>query len=256
MEISHDANIIDQFTKQAAPFAERHRHDDELLELIVQASGAQPGDRVLDVACGPGIVACALARVAGHVTGLDLTPAMLDQAERLRQARGLSNVAWRQGSAMDLPFPDGGFDRVVTRFSFHHYLDPKAAFREMVRVCRPGGTILVADVAPRADARDAYDALEKQRDPSHTQALTQEEFEKLDADASVMMLRSHRYDLPTDVEGLLASSFPPPGGASSFLERIETDIASGADQLGIHAWRENGAAHFHFPVLITAWEKR
>jgi SAM-dependent methyltransferase len=256
MQTAHDAQILDQFTKQAAPFAERHRRDDDLIRLLVETSGVEPGDRVLDVACGPGIVACALAEHAGHVTGVDFTPAMLEQAAALQRAQNLSNVDWREGSATRLPFPDASFDCVVTRFSFHHYVDPDASFREMVRLCRPGGTILVADVAPRPEACAAYDAMEKQRDPSHTRALAEDEFVALGRAAGLTLRDKRRHDLATDVDGLLSSSFPPAGGAESFRSMIEADLASGRDTLGIQARRAGTEIMFHFPVLVLAWEKR
>jgi len=252
----HDQQILDQFSRQAVPFARRHRSDDELMNLLVDSSRVRAGDRVLDVACGPGIVACALAPFAGHVTGLDFTPAMVAQAAALQAERRLDNLEWRQGSAMKLPFEEAQFDLVVARFSFHHYLEPIAAFREMVRVCQPGGRILVADVAPRANARDAYDALEKQRDPSHTHALTEEEFDRLGDSSGAALLSKVRYDLASDVEGLLASSFPPPGGADAFRRMVEADIDAQNDSLGIRAHRSNGLINFYFPVLIAAWKKR
>jgi ubiquinone/menaquinone biosynthesis C-methylase UbiE len=253
--IRHDQAILDQFSRQAVPFARRHRSDDELMNLLVECSRVRAGDRALDVACGPGIVACALATCAEHVTGLDFTPAMLAQAAALQAERRLDNLEWRQGSAMELPFDEAQFDVVVARFSFHHYIDPAAAFREMMRVCRPGGTILVADVAPRPDARDAYDALEKQRDPSHTRALTEEEFGRLGDAASVVLKSKIRYDLASDVEGLLASSFPPPGCADAFCRLVEADLHAQTDKLGIRAHRRNGLVSFYFPVLIAVWKK-
>ena len=82
--------ILDQFTRQAVPFSTAPGvRDEEALRLLVTASGAGPADSVLDVACGPGLVAAAFARVARHVTGIDLTPAMIDRARALVRERGL-----------------------------------------------------------------------------------------------------------------------------------------------------------------------
>src|SRR5947208_970387 len=120
--------------------------DAGIVRLIREAARVGPGSRVLDVACGPGLVALRLAEVAGHVTGLDLTPAMLDKARELQRQRGLQNLSWRPGRADALPYPGGSFDAAVTRFSFHHLTDPAAALAEMVRVCRPGGRVVVCDV--------------------------------------------------------------------------------------------------------------
>ena len=77
--------IVDQFTRQAEPFARLPAHStEESIRLVVEAAGIGPDDTLLAVACGPGLLACAFARTARHVTGIDLTPAMIEQA-RTRQ---------------------------------------------------------------------------------------------------------------------------------------------------------------------------
>ena len=131
--------ILDQFTRQAVPFSTAPGiRDEEALRLLVTASGAGPADSVLDVACGPGLVVAAFARVARHVTGIDLTPAMIDRARALVRERGLANVTLTVGDVRPLPYEDGAFSLVVSRFAFHHFPDPGAVLREMVRVCAPG----------------------------------------------------------------------------------------------------------------------
>src|SRR5262245_8057922 len=87
-ETEHRATIVDQFTRQAVPFSTAPGiRDEEALRLVVEAAGAGPDDTVLDVACGGGIVVCAFARVVRHATGIDLTPAMIEQARRLETER-------------------------------------------------------------------------------------------------------------------------------------------------------------------------
>src|SRR5215472_4017091 len=87
--------ILDQFTKQAVPFAEMPAHsNEESVRLLIDSARIGPGDTVLDVACGPGLVACPLAQVARHVAGIDLTPAMIEQAQAKQRATGLTNLAW------------------------------------------------------------------------------------------------------------------------------------------------------------------
>ena len=79
-----DAEILDQFTRQADPFAQRHGYqNDPLLDLMADCAEVGSGDTVLDVACGPGIISCFFARRARHVTGIDFVPAMLERAHTL-----------------------------------------------------------------------------------------------------------------------------------------------------------------------------
>jgi ubiquinone/menaquinone biosynthesis C-methylase UbiE len=157
--------IRDQFTRQAVPFAEMPAHShDEANRLLLDMAAIGAEDTVLDVACGPGLVACTLAEVARHVTGLDLTPAMIEQAQARQRAKGLTNLAWLVGDAVPLPFPDAAFSVVLTRYSFHHFLDPEAVLAEMVRVCRPGGRVAVIDVFTSSpEQAEAYNQVEKLR---------------------------------------------------------------------------------------------
>src|ERR1700756_4853563 len=98
MTTSHQSRILDQFTRQAAPFAgSASIRNEEALNRIVQWAGTGIEDITLDVACGPGLLACAFARVAKHASGVDMTPAMLEQARKLQQERGLQNVSWQPG---------------------------------------------------------------------------------------------------------------------------------------------------------------
>ena len=168
----HQALILDQFTRQATPFATAPGiQDAEALALIVDFSGAGPDDTVLDVACGPGIVVCAFARTVRHATGIDVTPAMLDRARALQRESGLTNVTWRQGDVLPLPYPDAAFSIVVCRFAFHHFLQPGRVLAEMRRACAPGGTVMVVDAAPAADKADAFNRMEKLRDPQFDRAV-------------------------------------------------------------------------------------
>src|SRR5919198_5561628 len=145
----HSELILDQFTRQAVPFATAPSIKDEAaLRLVVEFSGAGPVDTVLDVACGPGLLVCAFAAVVRRATGIDLTPAMLERARALQQQRGLTNVHWHRGDVLALPYADGAFSIVTSRFAFHHLLNPGSVLREMRRVCAPGGRVVVVDSAP------------------------------------------------------------------------------------------------------------
>jgi SAM-dependent methyltransferase len=112
------------------------------------AAGVAPGRRVLDVACGTGIVARTAADQGATVTGVDLNEAMLTVARRARP-----ELDWRQGNAQDLPFADDSFDVVVSQMALMFFPDPAAALAEMARVVVPGGTVAV--LVPGALERQA-----------------------------------------------------------------------------------------------------
>ncbi len=83
--------IVEQFTKQAAPFDEKMRKDLDSLKIIVEISKVSSTDQVLDVACGPGILTCEVAKHARHVIGIDITSGMIERAKLLQKERNLSS---------------------------------------------------------------------------------------------------------------------------------------------------------------------
>jgi len=102
---------------------------------LVQAAGAKPGARLLDVACGTGVAARQAAKAGADVTGLDFSPAMLATARSLHP-----HIAFHAGDAEALPFADASFDAVISNFGIHHVEYPERAIAEAGRVLKAGGT--------------------------------------------------------------------------------------------------------------------
>jgi ubiquinone/menaquinone biosynthesis C-methylase UbiE len=244
--------ILDQFTKQAVPFSQMPAHSNEdSVRLVIDLARIGPADTVLDVACGPGLLACSLAKVTRHVTGLDVTPAMIEQAQIKQRSLGLTNLSWVVGDAAPLAFPDAAFSVVVTRFSFHHFLDPQRVLGEMVRVCEPGGRVVVIDVFTTSpEQAEAYNRVEKLRDPSHVRALSLEELTGLFREARLRDLKTAFFKLEVALEALLAASFPNPGDGDRIRRTFAEDI--GVDGLGLGAHRRDGDIHFAFPIVVIA----
>jgi ubiquinone/menaquinone biosynthesis C-methylase UbiE len=151
--------------------------DEGILARIREAASLTPGSRVLDLACGPGIVSEALAYQAGTVVACDLTPTMLTRARRRCAEAGLTNVRCMLGLAEVLPFAAETFDVVVNRLALHHFPRPAAALAEMARVTRAAGRIVLVDVVSSEDpeASAVHNALEVLRDPSHIRMLPKTE---------------------------------------------------------------------------------
>ena len=115
---------------------------EEWAPRVCKAAALSPGNTVLDVACGTGVLAREAARSVqpeGKVTGLDRNEVMLTVARRVAPA-----IDWRQGRAEALPFPDGSFDAVVSQFGLMFFEDREGALKEMWRVLKPGGRLAVA----------------------------------------------------------------------------------------------------------------
>jgi ubiquinone/menaquinone biosynthesis C-methylase UbiE len=119
----------------------------ELGPVLVDACGISTGQRVLDVAAGTGNVAIRAAARGASVIAADLTPAHFETGRRGAAAAGV-NVEWVEGDAEALPFDDGSFDVVSSCFGVMFAPDQQAAADELVRVCRPGGTIGLINFTP------------------------------------------------------------------------------------------------------------
>jgi O-methyltransferase/aklanonic acid methyltransferase len=115
---------------------------------LVDHMSLSRGARVLDIATGKGAVLLPAARRVGpegHVTGIDLSGAILLEAERAARAEGLTNVELRKMDAEHLEFPDQSFDAVTCAFSIFFFPDIEAALHEMYRVCKPGGCLAITN---------------------------------------------------------------------------------------------------------------
>jgi ubiquinone/menaquinone biosynthesis C-methylase UbiE len=250
-QTKHTARIVDQFTRWAKPFADNAVHSDaDGMARSLAAAAITAESRVLDVACGPGIVACAAAARAAHVTGIDLTPAMIAQARERQAGLGLTNMEWRVGDASALPFDDNAFDIVVTRYSFHHILQPSETLAEMKRVCRVGGRIVVIDATPTPETQAAYDRMETLRDPSHASALTIDQMRALGHAAGLGEAKFDGYRLDARIDTLADQA-----DMAALAAMLDEDIASGKDRIGVVARRDGGALFITFPISIFAWTK-
>ena len=250
---SHRDTILDQFSRQALPFSTAPSiRDQRALQLIVDAAATGADDTVLDVACGPGLVACAFARVARAVTGIDLTPAMIERAEALAAEGGRTNVRFQIGDVQPLPFPDATFSIVVSRFAFHHFQEPAAVLAEMRRVCTPGGRVVVADLMASPDPAKAaaFHRMEMLRDPSHARALTLDELRALYRAAGLAVPSETFWRMNVDVDGLLERSFPAPGSAP-LIRRMFEDSVSG-DALGLQTRYEKGLLLFTYSNVVLS----
>lgn len=244
---SHHQEIIDQFTRQAIPFTQVAGHHDAI-DTLIEMVAPNPEDTVLDVACGPGLVACAFARHCAQVTGLDVTPAMIDLARSRQDELGLGNIAWQTANCLPLPFDNGQFTVVVTRYSLHHFRNPAAVLQEMIRVCSPGGKILLADIAMAPDKVRAFDQMEIRRDPSHVHALTTEEFAQLLQQSGLLHCRRTQYQVAIELEAQLKASFPKPGDSERLRRMITDDI--GINRLGINPQRRQDQVWYTIPVAV------
>lgn len=253
---THRSTILDQFTRQAELFAKAPAlHNQAALDLLVDTANPHGLEATLDVACGPGTVVAAFARRVRRAVGLDATAAMLQQARHLAAEQGLENVEWHQGDVYALPFADGAFDIVSCRFAFHHLQDPRRAFAQMLRVCRPGGRIVLCDAIASDDPLKAaaFNRMEKHRDPSTVAFRPLGFLLALFAEAGLPQPGVAFYQVPAERERLIAASFPA-GDDRAWLRQL-VDVSVDGDRMGVNARRDGDTVKFEYPATILAATK-
>jgi ubiquinone/menaquinone biosynthesis C-methylase UbiE len=157
-------------------------------------------------------------------------------------------VTWQPGNVYSLPFPQAQFSIVSSRFAFHHLQDPLAALKEMKRVCKPGGRIVVADMSPVQAKAAALNAAEKLRDPSHVRALPVNELRELFEQTSLPVPTVTSYRMEGELEDLLARSFPNEGDADRLRKIFADSIPT--DALDLNTRREGEKIYYSFPVAV------
>jgi len=253
----HNEQIIDQFSRQAAAYTRLTSSLPNRADALRALLQPQPDDVALEVCCGPGPLALDLAPAVRHVTGIDLTPAMLEQAAQRQAKAGISNISWQLGDINRLPCDDASYSIVMCSSAFHHLTDPSRAFAEMVRVCRPGGRIFIRDVTPTPDKMEQYDAIEKMRDPSHTHALTVDELRALAVAMPVDEMRFATNVTPKlPLDAVLATSFPTECSLDDIRQLLREDAAAGTDRFGLSASLIDGAVHVAYRMTSAVWRKR
>jgi len=210
---SHDQHVHRQFDPRAAAYLASNVHasgpDLKAALALVQSLPRRP-TRILDLGCGAGHLGFALSSAADEITACDPAEGMLATVQEAARDRGIANIATAQAHAEALPFADGHFDVVATRYSAHHWGNMPEALREARRVLADGGYLLVSDVLgatlPLVDTH--LQAMEVLRDPSHVRNYAIQEWQALLAHARFELEDFKRW--PTRID------------AATWVERMRT----------------------------------
>lgn len=248
--------MLSEFTHQAEGFNRSAvAHAADTLDALVELAAPTAAQRWLDAACGPGIISRALAARAGHVHGVDLTPAMIEVARREAGAAGLANTTFTVGDATALELPAASFDGALARFTIHHLPVPARLFAELARVVRPGGLIVLADHLADEDADAAAWALELERlrDPSHWAALRLARLRALGADSGLELLSERVSTISLDFEDWLVRGS---GGApnAALIERALEQRPEGCECFRIRA-ADPPPRRLELRLWLAAWRR-
>ena len=199
---------------------------------------------MLDIATGTGEFARALAPHARKVLGLDATDAMMEQVRKFVREAGVENIEFRKGVVQNLPFPDESFDIVSSRYAFHHFADPKPVIREMARVCKVGGHVIIVDiVVPDASTAAEYNYYEWLCDQSHTRCLDHGEFQSYFRLLGLDVISSRTRELEEELVDWMDFSLTEKEHREEILRAVRAEMERGA-KTGLTPYEEGSVLFF------------
>lgn len=221
-----------------------------VIDWFVKASGSSV--RVLDLACGPGIVAEAVAPHVEEIHGVDITPEMINLAKARFANLHSKNGRFEIAEVVSLPFKDSCFDAVLTRLSFHHFPDVPAVLSEARRVLKPKGRLIAADVLSSEDAEESalHNALEQLRDPTHVRMLDREELLGSIRSAGFEVLSQETWKQDRTFSDWAQIVADP--GRTDPLRRVMRAFARSGPKAGIELREKSGEIHFVHTWLLVA----
>jgi ubiquinone/menaquinone biosynthesis C-methylase UbiE len=249
MSDPHPTRVRQQFDRQVAHYLVSSAvADRKIIEAIVAAAPALPGQRVLDVACGAGFLLRAYRDAGAEVFGVDLSEAMLREAgTTLGSSFPPDHLL--VGDAAHLPFAGETFDLVTCKLAMHYYPQPHRAVGEMARVCRRSGRVALIDRVACDDPGlcAAHNRLEQLRTPNKVRVYAEGELAGLLARAGLTVVRQQLLIQPMDFEEWIA--------AAGALDRADQARAlllgpKGKDRTGLAPREEGGRLVIHHRTLI------
>jgi ubiquinone/menaquinone biosynthesis C-methylase UbiE len=252
---SHTKKIQKQFNRQAKEYAQTNQAKDlRAMASLVGLTKTNASSVTLDVACGPGRLTMAFANHAKQATGLDVTENLLDIGRAEAAKLEIDNIAFTYGSALNIPFDSKTFDTVSCRAAFHHFATPGQVLKELARVLKPDGEIVIADILGNEETTKAthHDALEQLCDPTHVSCLSKTRFLALFNETGLDVTSSRFGSMDYEVEQWLLHGGPNDEQKQEIRSRFEQSVVS--DQTGLDAREEKGVLKFTHQTAVFVLE--
>jgi SAM-dependent methyltransferase len=252
----YEDSIRAEFTHQSRTFGTAAAMiSAETLGALIELVPEDPGAEWIDLACGPGVVSRATGAKVGAVKGVDLTPAMIEEAERRATEEGIENVHFSLGDVTALDFAADSFDGAITRLSLHHIPAPGRVVAEMARLVRPGGWVLVSDIAADRD-RDASawrEEIERLRDPSHWACQTPERLRGMGEAAGLDLDEEKLVPIEINFDDWLARGSGGEG-AADLVTRLLCEQPPGAESFRVSEGADGRRLHQRY--WLGRWRRQ
>ncbi len=245
-ELSLIAQVYNRVLNSPASLNDQAR--DQRLRHLLKFAMLPAGLRILDVGTGNGRLALMLAEDgAREVVGVDISPAMLEMAEYLRISSGspsAQRVSYRLAAAQRIPFRSDVFDAVICRLVLHHIHKPEEVLRELARLLRPGGILILSDLLAADDSvkRATQNTIEARRNPSHVAALSADQYRKLVVNAGLTLEADAVAVFERELEDWLNDLQSDPNSRNMVREMIEAGLET--DATGFKVRRQGGKLIF------------
>lgn len=249
-EHEHLEKVRRLFNRVASTYAQNKQENDlQRIQDLVRFANLPEDLEILDVGTGPGTLALALANSGAKlVLGVDISEAMLEQAEYLRLSTARADQAARMGfrlaPAHALPFSDDRFDVVFCRLVLQYLTNPAKSIQEMVRVLKPGGTLILAELLSVDDPvkRATQNAIEERRNEGHVSARSVDQYRKLVTAAGLTVERVDTKTFDRELNEWLSSLVTAEADRASVREMLEAGVET--DAAGLNARHLGGTLVF------------
>lgn len=267
-QAEHDAAVQREFARQAADgygteaWYRGMAISGQLEWMLDQLPLEDSQQRCLDVATGTAICARAIAPHVAEVVGLDQTPEMIEVGKRAAASDGICNLSFVEGNALAMPFANGTFDLVLCRLAIHHAHPPSHAHfvAEMARVCKPGGRVALVDLTSHDDGTLAsrYNALERLRDPSHTEALSPSNLRQLLVQCNLAPVAATppTRHFSVNLDGWMDATRTDAEARRQIVEAVQAELSGEGEATGMRPHRgPDDALHFVHAWAVAIGEK-
>lgn len=245
------------FQIQAANFERKTLNfiKEDYLNYTTLSVAPKQQDTFLEVAAGTCVCGRSFAPLVQTVVCLDATPAMLQKGKQEAEESQLQNMVFITGLAEELPFLDNSFDIVFSRLAFHHFVDVQTVFREMARVLKLGGKLVLIDMeAAEDDLRAVEDEIETLRDPSHVRNLSKQEMLDLFADSGLTVIKCETTEIQQKLVNWLDLTKTPEHIRLEIIGRMQFEI-NGQSKTGFCPYLRGDDIYFNQKWVLFLGEK-